>query len=117
MKRDRSKLKNKTNPSGVRFDIVKFDFIKDREGLKTGQQVVNFLMDEYYYRLKGGYVKDVPVTNGYDYSNNSIRAVVKNISLKPVEGVFRAKNLGEGSIDYQLAKAEWEVNHGLLDLL
>jgi len=46
-----------------------------------------------------------------------IKAAYPLTLLDAVPVKFRAKNPGEGSIDYQLAKAEWEGNQSLSDLL
>ena len=42
----------KTNPVGVRFDIDKLGFIKEREKLVTNQQVIDFLMNKYWWENK-----------------------------------------------------------------
>ena len=44
---------SKTNPTGVRFDIAKLNFIKEVEKLETPQQVVTFLMEKYWLENKG----------------------------------------------------------------
>ena len=47
----------RTSPTGIRFDIEKLSFISEAEKLETKQQVVDFLMDNYWWR------NVVPVTN------------------------------------------------------
>lgn len=44
----------KTKPIGVRFDEEDLEFIKKREGIRTPQQVIYFLMSEYMkiYRVE-----------------------------------------------------------------
>ena len=37
----------KSNPIGVRFDLEKLDMIQKEQKLKSAQQVVNYLMDNY----------------------------------------------------------------------
>lgn len=37
----------KSNPIGVRFDLEKLDIIQKEQKLKSAQQVVNYLMDNY----------------------------------------------------------------------
>lgn len=43
---------NKTKPIGVRFDPDKLNFIKEREKLKSYQQVVDFLLNTYWWQHK-----------------------------------------------------------------
>lgn len=43
---------HKTKPTGVRFDIEKLEFIKKREKLETNQQVVDFLLNSYWWQWK-----------------------------------------------------------------
>ena len=52
------KTTNKTKPIGIRFEEDEFEFIKDKEGLKTAQQVASFLIEEYakYLRENGRHV-------------------------------------------------------------
>ena len=42
----------KTKPIGVRFDTEKLDFIKVREKLSSNQQVVDLLMNKYWWEHK-----------------------------------------------------------------
>lgn len=42
-------MANKSNPTGIRFDLDKIEFIKQREKLTTNQQVVDFLMNKYWW--------------------------------------------------------------------
>jgi hypothetical protein len=42
----------KTNPIGVRFDTDKLDFIKGREKLTSNQQVVDYLLNKYWWDNK-----------------------------------------------------------------
>lgn len=42
----------KTSPIGIRFDIEKLSFISERENLETKQQVVDFLMENYWWGKK-----------------------------------------------------------------
>ena len=39
----------KTRPIGVRFEIDKLDFIKGREKIETGQKVIDFLLNKYWW--------------------------------------------------------------------
>jgi hypothetical protein len=61
----------KTKPSGVRFDESKLDFIYKKEGLKTKQSVVTFLMDAYWdvYNPKK-IVFAIPDAENYDGTKN-----------------------------------------------
>lgn len=42
----------RTSPTGIRFDIEKLSFISEREKLETKQQVVDFLMENYWWDKK-----------------------------------------------------------------
>lgn len=42
----------RTKPVGIRFDPEKLDFIKGREKLKTNQQVVDLLVNKYWWENK-----------------------------------------------------------------
>lgn len=44
----------KTNPIGVRFDIEQMSLVKTRENLESPQQVLNFLLADYWGRAKYG---------------------------------------------------------------
>ena len=58
-------MKNKSNPVGIRFDLEKLEFVKIREKLETNQQVVNFLMNKYWwdYKVNTPTHKDIPPTS------------------------------------------------------
>ena len=43
---------NKTKPIGVRFDPEKLEFIKSREKLQSNQQVVDLLVNKYWWEHK-----------------------------------------------------------------
>lgn len=45
-------MANRSNPTGIRFDIEKIEFIKQREKLKSNQQVVDLLMNRYWWEHK-----------------------------------------------------------------
>lgn len=71
---------NKTQPTSIRFDQQKLDFLKKRENIKSPQKIVNFLLDDYWIRhkalelVKGGNLLPLPA----DYQE------VKNVGvLKP----------------------------------
>lgn len=42
----------KSNPVSVRFDLEKVEFVKTAENLKTSQNVVDFLLDKYWWERK-----------------------------------------------------------------
>lgn len=44
----------KSAPVSIRFDIEKVDFLKEREGDKKYQQVVDFLLEKYWWENKMG---------------------------------------------------------------
>lgn len=43
---------SRTKPVGVRFDPEKLEFIKTRERLKSNQQVVDLLVNKYWWEFK-----------------------------------------------------------------
>lgn len=45
-------MAKKTNPTGIRFDLEKVAFIKQREKLSSNQQVVDFLLNSYWWQWK-----------------------------------------------------------------
>lgn len=42
----------KTTPTSIRFDSDKLEFVKNKEGLKTPQKVVDFFLDAYWWQNK-----------------------------------------------------------------
>ena len=46
--------KIKKNPTSVRFDKEKMDFIKEKENLSTVQKVFTFLLDKYWWERQVG---------------------------------------------------------------
>lgn len=63
-KKERSYAKEsaKSTPSGIRFDLDKLAFVQKRENLPTKQKVVDFLLNEYWWKWKVPTVtaKEVP---------------------------------------------------------
>ena len=53
---------NRTKPIGVRFDPEKLEFVKGREKLTSNQQVVDLLMNRYWWENKMPHVtaKEAP---------------------------------------------------------
>lgn len=53
-KKERSYAKEstKSTPSGIRFDLEKLAFIQKRENLATKQKVVDFLLNDYWWKWK-----------------------------------------------------------------
>jgi len=45
-------MANRSNPTGIRFDVEKIEFVKQREKLKSNQQVVDLLMNKYWWEHK-----------------------------------------------------------------
>lgn len=45
-------MRKKTTPTSIRFDIEKLALVKERERLVTGQQVVDFLLNKYWWDNK-----------------------------------------------------------------
>jgi hypothetical protein len=67
----------KTNPTSIRFDVEKFDFIKESEKLGTAQKVVDFLLDKYWWETKTVKTTQMP-PNGFDSATIS-----KNVKDEP----------------------------------
>jgi hypothetical protein len=63
-KKERSYAKEstKSTPSGIRFDLEKLAFIQKRENLSTKQKVVDFLLNDYWWKWKNPIVtaKETP---------------------------------------------------------
>jgi len=62
----------RTNPIGVRFDPDKLEFVKTREKLESNQQVVDLLINKYWWEHKMPHVtaKEAPpleLKNKIDY--------------------------------------------------
>lgn len=55
-------MAQKSKPTGIRFDLEKVNLIKEKEKLTTNQQVVDFLMNRYWWEHKLAIptYKDVP---------------------------------------------------------
>lgn len=69
----------KTNPTSIRFDSEKFDFVKESEKLQTAQKVVDFLLDKYWWDKRN--VQYATVTpNSFD--GGKIGKNVKDESLQ-----------------------------------
>lgn len=45
-------MAQKSKPTGIRFDLEKVNLIKEKEKLTTNQQVVDFLMNRYWWEHK-----------------------------------------------------------------
>lgn len=66
----------KSNPIGVRFDLEKLDMIQKEQKLKSAQQVLNYLMDNYG--------KSASKSENKDKTNESvIKAEIKKESEAP----------------------------------
>lgn len=53
---------NKSKPFSIRVDLEKFGFVKNREKLESGQQVVDYLLNKYWWENKMPHVtpKEAP---------------------------------------------------------
>jgi hypothetical protein len=47
------KKAQKTKPIGTRFNLQQLELVKNREGLASEQQVIDFLLNDYELRVKG----------------------------------------------------------------
>lgn len=53
MRTNYKKLKKKSEPSSIRFDLLHLEFIKQREPLlRSSQEIVDFLLQAYWERYK-----------------------------------------------------------------
>lgn len=70
---------NKSNPFSIRVDLEKFGFVKYREKLESGQQVVDFLLNKYWWEHKMPHVtpKEAP-------------PIDMKVSAQPIPAVFDA---------------------------
>ena len=73
----------KTKPTGVRFDIEKLSFILSREKLTTNQQVIDFLMNKYWWDNK------IPVVTHKEAPPLSLKAETIPTNHKSVEVATR----------------------------
>lgn len=79
----------KTSPIGVRFEKDQLDFIFEREGFKSAQQVVHFLMGEYckLYRdekksVFNGLQKEAPPLTPPASKKEKLEAIVETVKSK-----------------------------------
>lgn len=49
-------MANKSNPIGIRFDLEKLNFVRVREKLGSNQKVVDYLLNDYWWRHKDAVV-------------------------------------------------------------
>lgn len=80
------KASYKTKPYTVRFDIEKFDFFMKRQALKSAQQLVDFFLNEYWWKWK------VPVVTAKEAPPLSLKMdkifdaeVVADVSEEPLK--------------------------------
>lgn len=75
-------MKNKSNPSSVRFDVEQLEYIKKRERLQSNQSVIDFLLKAYWD------VWHIP-KNPFQIEGNSpslpLKAEVKELEPKPID--------------------------------
>lgn len=69
----------KTNPTSIRFDSDKFDFVKGTEKLGTAQKVVDFLLDKYWWEKKVG---QAPATTQNKTDSDHISQNVVNTATR-----------------------------------
>ena len=72
----------RTSPTGIRFDIEKLSFISEREKLETKQQVVDFLMENYWWDKKS---EDKALTAPVKHIPPSKREIVEQVVNSPDE--------------------------------
>ena len=71
----------RTSPTGIRFDIEKLSFISKTENLETKQQVVDFLMENYWWTKKS---EDKLLSSPIKHTPLSKKEVVEH-EIKPKE--------------------------------
>ena len=113
----RATMAIKSKPTGVRFDLEKIEFIKNREKLKSNQQVVDFLMNKYWWEVKVAVptYKEVPPLNlKTETIVEQVTPAPKIISRKtPQEWVAEKREIPDGNMEmYQ----EWLAKLDASDL-
>lgn len=107
----------KSKPIGVRFDIDRLDIIQGERGLKTAQQVVNFLMGCYFgdfdnpgsLKIPAVEIKFLPLELKQE-PPVILHAAVKSPDFKKTRGGGIPEPVrfeGEGTIDFGFRKGEW----------
>ena len=78
--RSYAKESTKSNPSGIRFDLEKVQFVKDKEKLNTYQKVVDFLLNKYWWEFKVAkptYKESPPLELKEEIKSNPITPIKK----------------------------------------
>ena len=78
----------RTSPTGIRFDIEKLSFISERENLETKQQVVDFLMENYWWDKKS---EDKALSAPIKHIPPSKREIVEQVLTSEAELVVEPK--------------------------
>lgn len=90
---------NRTKPSGIRFDPDKLEFVKGREKLKSNQQVVDLLMNRYWWEFK------LPIPNHKEAPPLDL----KNGIPSPFGGVIEPEPIKEAPTQRWLTKSDKEA--------
>lgn len=102
---------SKTKQIGVRFDKDKLELIMKDHFLKTPQQVVNYLMDQYPFALPS-----LPFATGNTDSNKVKVVRSKQVAVTALPDAKTGINIppmpvkrdNEDSISYAARKNEWK---------
>jgi hypothetical protein len=90
-------MKKRTDPSSVRFDIDKLEFIKKREKLTSSQQVIDFLMNDYWWKWK------VPIPTHKEAQPIHLKEDNATTSFEPIK---TGKSFGEYMKDKKELESE-----------
>jgi len=107
-------MANKSKPIGIRFDLEKLDFVKTKEGLNTNQKVIDFLLNDYWWKYrvaKPSYKESPPLSLKEDDSIPIKNEIVKKQSKTIQQYVHDRMEINDPS-DYdewlsELESDEW----------
>lgn len=99
--RSYAKESTKSSPSGVRFDLEKLAFIQKRENLPTKQKVVDFLLNDYWWKWK------VPVATAKEAPPLALK--VETV-IAPTPQAKVAVSAPKSFLQYQNEKRELECD-------
>jgi len=108
-------MKHKGSPTSIRFDNEKVEFVKQREKLKSGQQVVDFLLNKYWWECKvhKPTYRDVPPIKIEEHTIAKMQPTTQ-LKIEPiriVKTIVQYHKEISGSLDYpeELKQLEKEI--------
>lgn len=105
----------KTNPTSIRFDTEKLEFVKNKEGLTTPQKVVDFFLDGYWWRNKLNtgqpsisppahpIIPDIPMVSPYEAYKLDLTAAG---SIEAIKKIVKASEKDSGLAEWQKKQIE-----------